>query len=99
MTGEESCFSTFHPPLCAQLQMTVAPYAAAGIARAYPIGCPTILPMADTPHAPCPGARYLLRQTFIAEIPITIGSHIQVSKPHVRPIGCTSVCNCAPKED
>lgn len=85
-----ACTQNICQRLCEQLQMTVAPEAATGIARAYPVGSPTIVPVCEDPCAAVRdgAARYLLRQPFVAEIPVAIYSGVRTSRPVVRLKGC-----------
>ncbi len=77
--------------ICAQLTMRVAPEAAAGVARAYPVGAPVLTPVCSDPCALMPHdtARYVLRQPFVAEIPISVRAGVRTSRPGVRMRGAS----------
>lgn len=70
---------------CAQLKLCVAPDAASGISRAYPVGSPVMIPLCEDPCAAVrDGAtRYVLRQPFVAEIPITVRADVAASRPEL----------------
>lgn len=80
--------------VCAQLQMKVAPDACAGIARAYPVGAPVLLPKCCDPCAAVrdDAAHYVLRQAFVAEIPIAVRAGVCAGRAHVRLKQAPSVC-------
>lgn len=72
--------------VCAQLQMKVSPDASAGIARAYPVGAPVLLTVCTDPCAATrdDAAHYVLRQPFVAEIPIVVRAGVCAGRASVR---------------
>ena len=66
------------------VNMTVAPEAVAGVSRAYPTGAPTVVRLYDPPGEHAMEARYMLRQPFVAEIPLSIRSGVRACQPRVR---------------
>ncbi len=74
--------------LCACVRMTVTPEAALGLCRAYPCGNPTICAVSSEPSGQRDTMRYVLRQPFIAEIPIAVRSGIRACRPRLRSAHC-----------
>lgn len=89
------CGRAAHGRLCAKVCMCVAPETALGVCRAYPCGRPTICELDGEPCERCIEARYVLRQTFVAEIPIAVRSGVSACRPRMRLCGCER----AKKED
>ena len=87
-----TCERTARTTLVADVHITLAPQAATEGARAYPVGAPTISPICSDPCAARrDGAtRYLVRQPFVAEVPIALFSGVRVSRPVIRLKGLPS---------
>lgn len=83
---------------CAQLKLCVAPDAASGISRAYPVGSPVMIPICEDPCAAVRdgAARYVLRQPFVAEIPIAVRADVTADRPG---ISLQSVACAAPQKE
>lgn len=76
--------------LCAKVCMSVSPEAALGLCRAYPCGRPTICPPEADTQERGDALRFVIRQPFVAEIPVAIRSGIRASRPLLRGGRCAS---------
>lgn len=75
----------FGVPMTVHVPLTVAPEACAGCVRTYPVGTPTLTPVTSAfgvPFKAC-AAQYIIRQAFVAEIPVTLHAGACVHKPCV----------------